>query len=270
MTRIRVDGGVRLSVQDLNPRGRKTVVFVHGWPLNHEIFETQYNVLPSYGIRCVGVDLRGYGASDRPWHSYSYNQMADDLCKCIKALELNNITLCGFSMGGAVCARYMSRYRGAHVGKLVLMGAACPSFVQRPGYPYGMTKEQVDILINQVYSDRPLAFSQFGAMCFSQQPSPQYQAWFNRVCDSAASWAAIGGLEALRDEDLRADLAKIRIPTAIFHGVRDQVCPYAFAQEMQGSIPASFVVPFEQSGHCLFKEESEKCNLQLVDFIGSW
>jgi len=269
MTRIAVEGGIRYAVQDLNPHGKKCLVFVHGWPMSKEVFECQYSVLPEYGIRCIGIDLRGFGDSDRPWRGYNYNRLADDLCKCFQEMGLRNIILCGFSMGGAVCVRYMARYRGARVSKLVLMGAACPSFVQRPGYPHGMTKEQVDSLITQIYDDRPAAVSAFGAMCFAGCPSPQYMNWLQSICTEAAGWSTIKCAEALRDEDLRGDLAKINVPTAILHGVQDRVCPFAFAQEMNKGIPTSFVVPFEQSGHCLFYEERNKCNSTLIDFVNS-
>jgi len=264
--RITVEENVRCAVQDLNTRAKRTVVFVHGWPLGKDIFECQYTVLPEYGIRCVSIDLRGFGASDRPLRGYSYDRMADDLCHCLQELGLRDVTLCGFSMGGAICVRYMSRYKGARVRRLVLMGAACPSFVQRPGYPYGMSREQVDLLISQIYNDRPKAVSEFGKQCFAGTPSTQYLNWFQGICTDAAAWSTIKTAESLRDEDLRADLAKIKVPTAILHGMQDRVCPFQFAQEMNKGIPSSFIVPFEQSGHCLFYEERNKCNSTLIDF----
>ena len=269
MLRITVEPSVRCAVNDLNPRGQRTILFVHGWPLSSKIFECQQVVLPEYGIRCVSMDLRGFGDSDQPWRGYTYDCMADDLHKVICEMDLRNITLCGFSMGGAICVRYMARYRGARVKRLVLMGAACPSFVQRPGYPYGMTKEAVDALIVKAYNDRPQCVSDFGRKCFHCPTSPEYHDWNTGVCMEGAGWATIKCAEALRDEDLRQDMCKIKVPTAIFHGVYDQVCPFAFAEEMHKGIANSFVVPFEQSGHCLYYEERNKCNASLLDFMSS-
>lgn len=269
MIRVNVEGSVRCAVHDLNPRGGRTVLFVHGWPLSSKIFECQQVVLPEYGIRCVSVDLRGFGASDQPWRGYNYDRLADDLHRCICELDLKCVTLCGFSMGGAICVRYMARHRGARVNKLVLMGAACPSFVQRPGYPYGMTREAVEALIVQAYNDRPQCVCNFGLQCFSGPISRPYHDWLNSVCMEAAGWSTIKCAEALRDEDLRQDLGKIKVPTAIYHGVQDKVCPFAFAEQMHKGIPNSFVLPFEQSGHFLFYEERNKCNASLLDFINS-
>lgn len=269
MFRIAVEGGVRCAVQDLNCRGRNAVVFVHGWPLDKTIFECQYTVLPQYGIRCISVDLRGFGASDRPSRGYSYNRMADDLFKVLSAIDCRCVTLCGFSMGAAVCLRYMARHGGFKVSKLVLMGAAAPSFVQRPGFPYGMTTQQVDNLIAQAYNNRPQMCADFGPMCFAANHGSAFLDWWQGICTGAAAWSTIQCAESLRDEDLRGDLSKVRVPTAIFHGVQDRVCPYPFAEEMRKGISNAFIVPFERSGHALFYEERDKCNSSLVDFVNT-
>ena len=63
---IPVEPGVKLYVEDINPRGKKTIVFLHGWPFNHNQFEYQFNVLPAMGYRCIGIDWRGFGKSDDP------------------------------------------------------------------------------------------------------------------------------------------------------------------------------------------------------------
>ncbi len=269
MYRIRVEGTVRCAVEDLNPRGRRTILFVHGWPYSREIFEYQYDVLPKYDIRCVSMDLRGYGDSDKPWRGYSYERLADDLCKVIQELDLRNITLCGFSMGGAVCAKYMARHKGFRVCKLVLMGAALPVFVRTAENPTGMTREQVDALIAQIYQDRPGVCASFSRMCFYKETSSAFMQWFINLAFKSAGRSCIEGLVALRDSDLRQDLAQIKVPTAIFHGVCDKVCPFPMAEQMKQRISGSVIVPFERSGHCLFYDEKEKCSSLLVDFVNS-
>lgn len=267
MYKICVEGSIRCEVQDLRSRAFQTILFVHGWPMDKRIFENQCAVLPQYGIRCVSVDLRGFGGSDRPSRGYSYSRLADDLYKIIASLDSRSITLCGFSMGAGVCIRYMARHSGFKVGRLVLMSAAAPSFVQRPGFPYGMSTQQVDAMIAQAYTNRPQMCANFVSSCFAQDPGEEYRRWFTSLCLDSAAWAAIQTAEALRDEDLRENLQKINIPTAIYHGIYDRVCPYIFAEELQRGIANAFVVPFEKSGHCLFFEEKDKCNSSLIDFI---
>ncbi|MDB4867880.1 MAG: alpha/beta hydrolase, partial [Cohnella sp.] len=46
---VRVESGVKLYVEYINPGGSKTIVFLHGWPLSHKQFEYQFDVLPAMG-----------------------------------------------------------------------------------------------------------------------------------------------------------------------------------------------------------------------------
>ena len=86
---LSVEPDVKLFVEDLNPQGRKTILFVHGWPGNHKLFEYQFDVFPGMGCRCIGIDYRGFGKSDRPWTGYDYDQLSDDLLCVINKLQLN-------------------------------------------------------------------------------------------------------------------------------------------------------------------------------------
>ena len=114
-------------VQDVNPGpGSKTVFFVHGWPLNHQMYQYQLNVLPQHGFRCIAMDIRGNGQSDKPWTGYTYDRLADDIAIVLEALQVENATLVGFSVGGALSIRYMSRYNGQRISKLVLVDAVSP------------------------------------------------------------------------------------------------------------------------------------------------
>lgn len=102
------------------------------------------------------------------------------------------------------------------------------------------------------YADRPKVLAGLSKNFFSTQLSPELQAWFGKMCIEANAHATIESVKALRDEDLRGDLAKIQVPSLILHGVKDQICPFSFAEEMQEGIANSKLVRFENSGHGLF------------------
>ncbi|WP_141433289.1 alpha/beta fold hydrolase [Bacillus sp. 03113] len=262
---VRVEKNVKLYVEDVG-KG-KPVVFIHGWPVNYKMYEYQENILPSKGIRFIGIDLRGYGKSDHPWDGYTYDRMADDIKEVIDQLKLEDVTLAGFSMGGAVSIRYMARHGGHKVSKLMLFGAAAPVFTKRNDFPYGTPKKEVDALIMSTYQDRPKTIEDFGKTFFYQQHSPAFHQWFNQLGIDANPHATIKGLEALRDEDLRADLPKINVPTLILHGANDKVCTFPLAIEMHKGIKNSKLVRFEKSGHGLFYDEKDKFNQEILNFV---
>jgi non-heme chloroperoxidase len=243
------------------------VVFIHGWPVNHKMFEYQFNQLPQQGYRCIGIDLRGYGKSDAPWEGYSYDIMADDIHTIIKTLRLEEITLVGFSVGGAISVRYMARHSGYNVSKLVLIGAAAPSFTQTDHNPYGIEKEAVNDTLALTYVDRPMMLANFGKTFLAKEVSVPFNTWLNGLSIEASGIGTSKLLESLRDEDVSADLPKIQINTAIFHGVLDKICPFEFAKLMCESIQNSLLVPFEQSGHGLLFDEQEKFNNELIGFL---
>jgi non-heme chloroperoxidase len=98
----------------------KPAVFIHGWPLSGSMWEYQITQLPQQGIRCITYDRRGFGKSDRPSSGYDYNTMAGDLKALLDELDLNDVTLVGFSMGGGEIAKYFSLYGGERVSKVAL------------------------------------------------------------------------------------------------------------------------------------------------------
>ena len=82
-------------------------------------------------------------------------------------------------MGGAIALRYMRLFNGFGVDQLVLLAAAAPSWTKRPGFPYGMSREYVDRLINQAATDRPqLAWTFSHEQLFASPHSEAVKDWF--------------------------------------------------------------------------------------------
>jgi non-heme chloroperoxidase len=265
---VRVEPDVKIYVEDVNPEGKKTIFFIHGWPANHNLFEYQFNELPKMGYRCIGIDLRGFGKSDKPWKGYSYNSLADDIREIVDALRLRNFTLAGHSVGGAISIRYMSRHNGYGVSKLALIAAAAPSFTSSPDFPYGLTKEEVSKIIQDTYNDRPKMLQGFGDMFFFQYVTGPFSQWFFQLGLQAAGHSTAAVAASLRDESLFSDIGKIQVPTVILHGIHDKVCPFQLAEALKEGIKNSNLVSFENSGHGLIWEERDKFNKELTQFIG--
>jgi non-heme chloroperoxidase len=263
-----VEPDVKIYVEDIGPANGKPILFVHGWPASHELFEYQFDVLPALGYRCIGIDQRGFGKSDQPWDGYNYDRMADDIRCVVEALRLQDFTLVGHSVGGAISARYMGRHRGHGVSKLVLIAAAAPSVTQRPGYPYGLPKEEVSKLIEATYNDRPKMLRDFTKIFFHQPLSEPFAEWFLQLGLRAGGHSTAQVAAAFRDESVFADLGQIKVPVLILHGIHDQVCLPQLALALQAGIARSKLVWFEHSGHGLFWEERAKLNQELARFIG--
>jgi pimeloyl-ACP methyl ester carboxylesterase len=265
---IKVEPKVYLHITDAG-KG-KPIVLIHGWPLSDEMYEYQYNDLINNKFRVIGITLRGFGQSSKPYGLYDYDVHARDIKKVLDHLDIKNAVLGGFSMGGSIAIRYVSLYKAAHISKLALFGAAAPIWTQRKDFPYNLPVKAVDALITLNYKDRPKLLSDF-AKIFSATPTSLNKgigSWLNGICISASSYATAKCLIALRDTDLRKDLMKIKIPTLIMHGKKDKICSFDLAEQMKAGISGSQLIPFENSGHSLFLEETRKFNTALIKFAG--
>lgn len=265
---VNVETNVNLYIEDLNPEGNKTIVFLHGWPGSHELFEYQFNKLPGMGYRCIGIDQRGFGKSDRPYTGYDYDRLSDDVRCVIEALGLDNVTLLGHSTGGAIAVRYMARHNEYGVSKLVLCAAAAPSLIRRPYFPYGQTKEAIETIIEGTYEDRPNMLRDFGNTFFFQHITEPFSDWFFQLGLMAAGWATAEIAKTWLDEEgLFYDLKEIEAPTLILHGIHDKVCFFPLAEAQKKGIKNSILIPFADSGHGLFYDQKKKFNEELTKFI---
>lgn len=265
---VTVEKGVNIYVEDVNPEGRETILFVHGWPANYKMFEYQFVHLARLGYRCIGIDCRGFGESDKPWDGYCYDRMADDILCVIKALGLQDITLGGHSTGGAIAIRYVARHNSYGVSRLALFAAAAPSLIQRPYFPYGLPKDVVLDIIKETNIDRPKMLQGFGDMFFFQYITKPFSDWFFQLGLQAANWATSAVAMAWLDEErLFSDLGKINVPTLILHGIHDKVCRFPLAEAQKEGIKHSKLVPFRFSGHGLLFDEPDKFTRELSEFI---
>lgn len=265
---VKVESNVKVYVEDINPQGKNTILFLHGWPGSHKLFEYQFDQLPRRGIRCIGLDTRGFGKSDKPWEGYDYDTLSDDVRCVVEALNLQDFTIAGHSTGGAIAIRYMARHHGYGVSKLALFAAAAPSLIKRDNFPYGLEKDDVNDIIRGTYSDRPKMLRNFGDTFFFQSISEPFSDWFFQLGLQAAGWstAAIANTW-LGEERLFSDLEKINVPTLILHGIHDKIVLFPLAQVQNQCIKNSKLVQFIYSGHGLFYDERDKFNKELINFI---
>ena len=264
---ITSNDGVKIAVYDYNPQAKQTIFLIHGWPLSHLIFEYQINLLTDCGYRVVAVDLRGFGKSDTPVCGYSYHQMSADIFQVVRQLGLRNFILVGFSMGGAIALRYMSRYNGFGVCKLLLLSAAAPCFAQHPGFPYGKPVQEVNDLINLAGTDRPQLCLNFSRQLFASPHPEAVVDWFRNIALSASGIGTIKCGIALRDEDVGKDFGYVHVPAYIIHGDKDVIVSKELAEIQHKNIYGSKLITLSDSGHGIVYDQLEKFNSIFMDSI---
>ena len=262
---IKGKNNAAIAVEDVGDG--QPIIFLHGWPFDHQMFEYQYNYFLPRGYRVIGIDFRGFGESDLVIEDYGYDTFADDVKRILEELNIEEAILVGFSMGGAVATRYMARHEGFGIKKLILISAAVPQFAKKPAYLTGIKKSELTAMMEQIQIDRPKLIQDFIKKLFHEKTYVSYKGWLTNLALKASSYGMILSALAMRDENVREDLEKITVSTLICHGKKDTVCSYEVVEEMTQMIPKTVVVPFRKSGHAIFHDETEKLNRTMLMFI---
>ena len=249
------------------------VVLIHGWPLSGRSWEKQVPALIGAGYRVVTYDRRGFGESSKPWTGYEYDTLARDLDRLLTKLDLRNVTLVGFSMGGGEVARYLGRYGAERVRRAVFVSAVTPYLLKAADNPAGVDLGVFDGIRAALNGDRPAFLSAF------------FQNFYNadlllgtRISDDLLrlSWNIAAGASPKGTHDLvgawgtdfRADLARVTVPTLIIHGDADRIIPFEVAgKRMPALIKGSRLVVIKGGPHGLNWTHADELNQALLEFL---
>jgi len=266
------DDGVRLYYEKSG--SGKPVVLIHGWPSVAQMWEYQMPVLADAGYRVITYDRRGFGRSSVPYKDYDYDHLSTDLYGLLEELDLKDVTLVGFSMGGGEVVRYLHRYGTARVSKVVLVGAVTPFLHQTPDNPQGVPTEVFEGMIQGLSNDRAAFLDEFGKNFFGvtpgvEGPSEAYLRYFHTLSMMSAGHATVECAKAFSFTDFRPDLPSVTVPTLIIHGSADRIVPIEISGDLTAkALPHAQYIVYEGAPHGLFFTHKERLNKDLIAFIG--
>ena len=276
MTEVKGTSGllssVRLHVDDTGGSGRP-VVLIHGWPLSGESWSLQVAPLSAAGYRVVTYDRRGFGRSDKPSKGYDYDTLAEDLSKVLEELDLTDVTLVGFSMGGGEIARYVATHGEDRLHSVVFAAAVPPYLLKTDDNPDGpLTAEAAAGLEAALRADRETFFDTFLHAFFSANgelkvtESQRQEAL--RLALQSDQTAALGCMQAWGTTDFRDDLTKVTVPTLVIHGDSDATVPLeGSGARTHQAIPHSQLVVIPDAPHGLNVSHPDPFNIALLEFL---
>jgi non-heme chloroperoxidase len=267
---------VNLHVEDSGGPGRP-VVLIHGWPLSGESWSEQTGPLAAAGYRVVTYDRRGFGSSDKPkglgTAGYDYDTLADDLHAVLTELDLQDVTLVGFSMGGGEVARYATKHANERVHSVVLAGAVTPYLLQSDDNPDGPLDEETAAIFEAgVGNDREKFFDQFMTQFFSAdgvlavtEDQRQQALALEALADHRAE---LGCLNAFGTTDFREDLPNVTVPTLVIHGDSDAIVPFeGSGRRTHEAVAGSELVVVEGGPHGFNVSHAGEFNESLIAFL---
>lgn len=251
------------------------IVFIHGWPVTHAMWEYQVTPLREAGFRCIAYDRRGFGQSEQSLNNYDYDALADDLKCLLDELNLQNVTLVGFSMGGGEVVRYCSKYNCERVSKIVLVSSVVPYLLKTDDNPEGVPLEMFQEFESSIRDDRH-AFLEtffkhfFGINILSHPVSQATLDYSFSLAASASQKATIDTMRAFSQTDFRKELSSIKVPALIIHGDSDKTVPIKAAGEQAAAlIPNAVYKVYSGAPHGLFITEKKRLTDDLMSFINN-
>jgi len=231
------------------------------------------SVLLAAGYRVITYDRRGFGDSSKPTSGYNYDTFAEDLHMLVTKLDLQDVALAGFSMGGGEVARYIGTYGSELVRKAAFLASIPPFLLKTPDNPGGMDGSAFDGIKAGLAADRLAFLTTFFANFYNVDVLGG-----KRVSDQAVqfSWNIAAGaspkgtLDCVSAwlTDFRKDLARIDVPTLIVHGDADRILPIEVTGKRTNElVKGSRFVIIKDGPHGLNWTHAEQVNKELLEFL---
>jgi pimeloyl-ACP methyl ester carboxylesterase len=249
------------------------IVLVHGWSCSSRFWQKNIPALAET-FRVVALDLRGHGNSSKILAGHTIGQYARDVREVIEALDLQDVTLVGWSMGGPVVLSYCEQYeQDSRLARLGLVDTAPHPFNAGDWNSHLMKNYQFNNMSSmfKLYTADPVKYvTTFSGNMFKDSGNvpPQDLEWIIAEMTKTPPWIAIAIYSDFLASDYARVLPTVRIPAVVF-AANSNV--YARGVEMgrhlADCLPDATFVPFEDAGHFLFYEQPEKFNRILAEFI---
>ncbi|MCU0640496.1 MAG: alpha/beta hydrolase [Candidatus Margulisbacteria bacterium] len=204
------------------------------------------------------VFLHGFATTPEIWPDGGPQLKFDDLHREAervgRQLETGT-TLIGWSMGGMIAMLVAGKFP-EKIKDLVLVSTT-PKFLSSPDFPAGISPVLLKRLEKRIRTEGTKAFH---ALIFKDgQPVGVAHLSFEQAREE---------LTELARADLRSELARIKAPTLIIHGDRDEICLPAAAQYLHANIRKSELVILPGIGHAPLIEAPAKINALLAKYAG--
>ena len=251
----------------------RPVVLIHGWPLSGASWAHQVPALADAGYCVITYDRRGFGDSDKPGKDYDYDTFADDLSAVLDGLDLTDVTLVGFSMGGGEIARYITRHGQERLRSVVFAAAVPPYLLKTDDNPDGVLEESaVKEMEHSAATDRVGFLDGFTTAFFSVngeiKVSEEERQQALHLAAQAEDKALVDCIGAFARTDFREDLAAVTVPTLVLHGDGDGIVPFdASGKRTDEAIAGSQLHVVEDAPHGMTASHTEEFNRVLLDFL---
>ena len=254
--------GVNVYYEELGA-GDPTLVFLHPWSTNHFIWANQLQVF-STSHRCITVDHRGHGHSDKPEGGYAIGEMAADVVAILDQCGVDKAVLIGNSIGGMVAMQTSLDAPDRVIANLILSSGTNMAAGQPPEVAEAMQQDWRGVfsaLLDSAVSAKSKAarpeILDFMDACFRNEAN----------FTEGVFWSSVADPNGVFNWNITEQLKDIKQPTLILAGTEDGATPVESNQLLADNIPNAEIKIYEEIGHFLQLENPQAFNSDLQGFL---
>jgi len=239
------------------------LLLIHGWGMHGGVWTDVAQKLAS-DFRVLSVDLPGFGAS-APLPLTNL----DALVQALSQQFSEPLDVLGWSLGGQVALHWAQR-EPAKVQRLVLV-TSTPCFAEREDWLFGMAGAVLAKFTAELEQNHAATLRRFIALQLRGSENEREllaqlrERLFSR--GEPDMGALRGGLEILRDADLRAGLPQIAQPTLLIAGERDKLTPPEASYYLAQAMPSARVIEVAGAAHAPFLSHPDIFVEQVKSFL---
>jgi pimeloyl-ACP methyl ester carboxylesterase len=251
METITADGQALYFTRPTKVAGGPVILLVHGAGGTHLDWPKEIQRLP--GMTVYNLDLPGHGRSVGPGRS-SINEYADVVQEFMEILALQDVTIIGHSMGGAI-AQALALRGLPQVTRIVVVGSSARLRVSPDVLDVALVEPEVavDFIIRSSWgADAPDTLSNRGKKSMLQtDPAVLYGDFL--ACDCF---------------DIRPKLNQIHIPTLVISGTEDKMTPLKYSRYLAENVADARLIIIEGAGHFSMLQKPRMVANAIVEFMG--
>ncbi len=265
-------GVLRLAVEDKG-KGRP-ILLLHGIATSSFTWQAIEPELAK-NHRVIAVDLRGFGASDKPLDDhYSIYDQADVIEAFIEQENLTDLTIVGHSFGGGITlalALRSAEQPRPRIRNIVLIDSIAykqpiPIFFRLLQIPM-LGEVGLTLVPPELQAAQGLRLAYYDHDKITARAVAEYA---NTLYSPASKHALIKTVEQIippNIDEIASKYKTIKTPTLVLWCKEDKVVPSIFGRRLKADIPSAELVVFDRCGHMPQEEKPEDTARAIEGFL---
>lgn len=241
----------------------KTIIFLHGFPFNKNMWRDQLQVLPD-DVTGIALDIRGHGLSTSGHGFFSIDVFTKDIRVFMEKLDIQQAIFCGVSMGGYIALRAYQLFP-EKISGLILADTHSKADTNA-----GKQKrfDSIQAILNHGRRPFSIGFVENVFSAHSIQENPEAVEYIKSAIRRNSIRSICSTLLALAARTDTSDtLGAICVPVLLIRGSDDRITSAQDMRDLEEAISDAQFVEIARCGHLPNMEAPAEFNALLADFL---